>query len=107
MWILRQAKWCANATEKPSGRTALTQLSPREAFAAILIAAARADGTVSSVEADRLEQALGSMRLYRDCDRDAMRPLVRELIDVLAAEGDPVVVHAAAAAIPCPPAGQL
>ena len=95
-----QAKWCANETEKPSGRTALTQLSSREAFAAILIAAARSDGTVSSIEADRLEQVLGSMRLYRDCDRDGMRPLVRELIDVLTAEGDPVVVHAAAAAIP-------
>jgi uncharacterized tellurite resistance protein B-like protein len=94
------ARWYVNASEKPSRRTLLTQLSPREAFAAILIAAARSDGTVSSVEAARLEQLLASMRLYRDCDAAAVRPLVRELIDVLTAEGDPLVVHAAAAAIP-------
>ena len=95
-----EAEWCVKASRNPSGRTSLTQLSPREAFAAILIAAARADGTVSSVEADRLEQILGCMRLFRDCDVEAIKPLVRELMDVLATEGDPVVVHAAAAAIP-------
>lgn len=95
-----KAEWGIKASRNPSDCTPLTQLSPRQAFAAILIAAARADGTISSVEADRLEQTLGSMRLYRDCDGGAMKPLVRELIDVLATKGDPAVVHAAAAAIP-------
>jgi hypothetical protein len=93
-------KWWLNTSQKPSAPTRLTHLSAREAFAAILIAAARADGTVSATEADRIEQVLSSMRMYRDCDRDALRPLIRELIQVVAVENDPVVVHAAAAAIP-------
>jgi uncharacterized tellurite resistance protein B-like protein len=82
------------------GRHAMIALSPGEAFAAILLAAARADGSVTSPEAARLEDILASMRLYRDCDRDALQPLVQQLIDLLIERGDPVIVHAAAAAVP-------
>jgi uncharacterized tellurite resistance protein B-like protein len=81
-------------------RNSVLALSPGEAFAAILLAAARADGSVTSPEATRLEDILASMRLYRDCDRDALHPLVQQLIDLLTERGDPVIVHAAAAAIP-------
>ena len=78
----------------------IVPLSVGEAFAAVLLAAARADHSVTSIEAERLEELLASMRLYRDCDRGALRPLVEQLIDLLAQRGDPVIVHAAAAAIP-------
>jgi uncharacterized tellurite resistance protein B-like protein len=83
-----------------TGHNGVLPLSVGEAFAAILLAAARADGSVTAVEADRIEGILASMRLYRDCDRSALQPLVEQLFDLLAQRGDPVIVHAAASAVP-------
>ena len=82
------------------GQCRLLPLSVGEAFTAILLAAARADGRVTSAEANRLEDVLASMRLYCDCGRSAPRPLVEQLIHLLAERGDPVIVYAAAAALP-------
>lgn len=87
-------------TEEMTGRRDVLALSTGEAFTAILLAAARADGSVTSAEADRLEDILLSLRLYRDCDRNGLQPLVQELIDLLTERGDPVIVHTAAAAVP-------
>jgi uncharacterized tellurite resistance protein B-like protein len=75
-------------------------LSPGEAFAAVLLAAARADQTFTSAEAERLADILTGMRLYRDCDRKALNPLLEQLMALLADLGDRVIVHAAAVAVP-------
>jgi uncharacterized membrane protein YebE (DUF533 family) len=83
-----------------TGQNRVPPLSAGEAFAAILLAAARADGSVTAAEADRLEGILAGMRLYRDCDRSSLQPLVEQLFDLLAQRGDPVIVHAAASAVP-------
>src|SRR5690348_15911369 len=50
-----------------TGQSGVLPLSVGEAFAAILLSAARADGSVTSPEAARLEDILASMRLYSDC----------------------------------------
>ena len=41
--------------------------SPREAFAALLIAGARSDGTVSAQEANGIEHVIAGMKLFSRC----------------------------------------
>lgn len=82
-------------------------MSTREAFAAVLIAGARADGTVSAHEANLIEQEVAAMRLFRDCSPETLQSLFTAIMARIGREGGDAVLRAAAAAIParlCAPA---
>ena len=72
-------------------------LSPREAFVTLLVAAARADGSVSPHEADRIELAVASMRLFRDSSQEALHAMFASVVKRIDERGSDLVGLAAAA----------
>src|SRR5690242_623877 len=50
----------------PAGQVSAGRLSPEEALVSLLIASARADGSVSVHEANTIEHVVGGMKLFRD-----------------------------------------
>ncbi len=74
--------------------------SPREAFAALLIAGARADGTVSAQEANGIEHVIAGMKLFRGVGPEALQPMIAKIIQRIEDHGGDAVVRTAAAAIP-------
>lgn len=75
-------------------------MSPREALAALLVAGARADGSVSPLEANRIEHGLASMALFRGCSHDALQSMFGAVVERIKAHGSDTVARAAALAIP-------
>ena len=71
--------------------------SPREAFVTILIAAARADGSVSPHEANQIEHAVAAMRLFRGSSHEALRSTFAASVKRVKDRGRDAVVQAAAA----------
>ena len=49
----------------PTEQSSAKDLSTQEAFVALLIASARADGSVSVHEANRIEHVVAGMKLFR------------------------------------------
>ena len=74
--------------------------SSREAVAAILVCAASADGSVLPVEADRLEQAIGSMRVFAECPERELQGLLQRLHEEVSREGAIAMSRRAAAFVP-------
>lgn len=81
-------------------RAAQTGLSPQEAFVALLIAAARADGTVSAHEANTIEHTVSGMKLFRDHGHERLHAVVDAAVERIKQDGLRAVVEKAAAAIP-------
>jgi uncharacterized membrane protein YebE (DUF533 family) len=75
-------------------------MSPREAIAALLIAGARADGSVSPHEANVIEHDVAAMRLFRGCSQEAVQSIFTGVVARIDATGVDAVVRTAAAAIP-------
>ena len=60
--------------------TSTDGLGPHGALAAIAIGAARADGSIVSCEADRVEHTLSTLPLFRDYSAEALRALVEAVV---------------------------
>jgi hypothetical protein len=58
-------------------------LGPYRALAAIAIGAARADGSVVSCEADRVEHTLGTLPIFREHSAEAWRAPVEGVVSQL------------------------
>jgi tellurite resistance protein len=83
-------------TEQPS----VKDLSPQEAFVSLLIASARADGSVSAHEANRIEHVVAGMKLFRGHDHERLQKVFATAADRIKEHGAPSVVQAAAAIVP-------
>ena len=88
------------AQTTPRTETATTGLSPADAFVSLLVAAARADGTVSPHEANQIEHVAAGMKLFRGSSLERRRQIFTTAAERIQAQGVDGVVRAAAAAIP-------
>lgn len=75
-------------------------LSSADAFVALLIAAARADGSVSPHEANQIEHVVSLMKLFRGSTLEARHALFMAAADRISAQGADHVVREAVRAIP-------
>ncbi len=71
-------------------------MSPREALLTVLIAAARADGSVSPHEANQIEHAVAGMKLFRGSSHEALQSLFAATVKRIKDRGRDAVVTAAA-----------
>jgi tellurite resistance protein len=74
--------------------------SPQEAFVSLLIASARADGSVSAHEANRIEHVVAGMKLFRGHGHQKLQKLFATAAERINEQGIPNVVQAAAATVP-------
>ena len=84
----------------PRTEIATMGLSPGEAFVSLLVASARADGTVSPHEANQIEHVAAGMKLFRGSSFEARNRIFQAAADRLKEQGTEDVVRAAAVAIP-------
>lgn len=84
----------------PTEQGSTTELSLQEAFVALMIAAARADGTVSAHEANRIEHVVAGMKLFGGYSYEARHKVFMAAADRINKEGIPDVVKASAAIVP-------
>jgi tellurite resistance protein len=84
----------------PSDQADAGDLSPQEAFVALLIASARADGSVSAHEANRIEHVVGGMKLFRGQSHEQLQKVFARAAERVSTHGVPSVVPAAVAIIP-------
>lgn len=75
-------------------------LSPREAVVGILLAAAKADAQLSPVEFARIDQALGSLRLFRNEPPEQVNALAQKMMGIIAAQGPGAIIAQAATLLP-------
>lgn len=80
--------------------TSAKDLSKQEAFVALLIASARADGSVSAHEANRIEHHVAGMQLFRGHSHEALQKVFATAAERIKEHGAPGVVQAAAAIVP-------
>jgi hypothetical protein len=76
------------------------EMTPQEAVATLLIAGARADGSVSPHEANVIDHEIEGMRLFRGCTQETLQSLYARVASRLKRQGSDVAVRKAAAAIP-------
>lgn len=82
-------------------------LTPRQAFAAIVIGACRADGRVSPEESVRLNELFNSTRLFRQPSPEPVQAVLDRVIQLIDSHSADAVVALAAKALPAelhPPA---
>ena len=84
----------------PAEHASTQELSPQEAFVALLIASARADGSVSAHEANSIEHIVAGMRLFRDHRGDGLQKMFTTASEHIRDHGVPSVIQAAAAIVP-------
>ena len=77
-----------------------TEFGPYGALAAVAIAAARADGSVMSSEADRVEHTLSTLPLFREHSAEQLRGLVERIVSMMRDEDAESVVTRAAESVP-------
>jgi hypothetical protein len=75
-------------------------LSPQEAFVSLLIASARADGSVSAHEANSIEHIVGGMQLFRGHRGNGLQKVFATAAERIKDQGVPTVLQAAAAIVP-------
>lgn len=76
-------------------------LTREQAFAAIIVAAATADGNVGATEAARLEQLFASTRLFRP-PAAPLQTLIGDVMRLVQQYGTDTVMQLAATALPAP-----
>lgn len=84
----------------PAEQASAKDLSAKEAFVALLIASARADGFVTAHEANTIEHIVAGMRLFRDHGHEGLHQVIVAAADRIKEHGIPGVVREAAAVIP-------
>lgn len=84
----------------PTEQAGALGLSPQEAFVALLIASARADGSVSAHEANSIEHIVAGMQLFRGHRGDGLHKVFATASERIKEHGAPDVVQAAAAIVP-------
>ena len=85
---------------KPAGTASTEALTPSEAFVALLIAGARADGSVSPHEANQIEHVVSMMRLFRGSTLEARHTIFMTAADRIKEQGTDHVIREAVRAIP-------
>jgi tellurite resistance protein len=83
-------------TEPPSAEAR----SASEAFVSLLIASARADGSVSPHEANQIEHVVSGMKLFRGSTLEARLAIFTVAAERIKAEGTDHVIRGAVATIP-------
>ena len=84
----------------PIEQASAHELSPQEAFVSLLIASARADGSVSAHEANSIEHIVSGMQLFRGHRGDGLHKVFATASERIKDHGAPSVVEAAAAIVP-------
>jgi tellurite resistance protein len=84
----------------PPEQAAVQDLSPQEAFVSLLIASARADGSVSAHEANSIEHIVAMMQLFRGHSHEGLQKVFATAADRIKEHGVPSVVQAAIAVLP-------
>jgi tellurite resistance protein len=84
----------------PTEQASALGLSPQEAFVALLIASARADGSVSAHEANSIEHIVAGMQLFRRHRGDGLQKVFANASERIKKYSAPSVVQAAAAVVP-------
>lgn len=84
----------------PTEQANAKDLSTQEAFVALLIASARADGFVSAHEANRIEHGVAGMNLFRGHSHERLQKVFATAAERIKEHGVPTVVQTAAAIIP-------
>jgi len=84
----------------PAEQASTLGLSPQEAFVTLLIASARADGSVSAHEANSIEHLVSGMQLFRGHRGDRLHKVFATASARIKDHGAPSVVQAAAAIVP-------
>jgi hypothetical protein len=75
-------------------------LSPQEAFVCLLIASARADGSVSAHEANSIEHIVAGMQLFRGQSHEGLYKVFATASERIKEHGVPSVVQVAATLVP-------
>jgi uncharacterized tellurite resistance protein B-like protein len=75
-------------------------LTPREAFAAIVVAAFQADGRVAAEEAVRVNEIFNSTRMFRQPSAEQLHAVLERVIELFRVYGTEVIVPLAAEALP-------
>lgn len=75
-------------------------LSPQEVVVGILLAAGKADARLSPVEFARIDQALASMRLFRNEPPEQVTALAQKMAGIIAAQGPSAIIAQAATLLP-------
>jgi tellurite resistance protein len=84
----------------PAEQAGTTGLFPQEAFVCLLIASARADGSISPHEANQIEHVVAAMKLFRGSSHETRHGIFTNAGERIEQEGIEAVVRAAAAVIP-------
>ena len=84
----------------PAEQGSAKDLSAQEAFVALLIASARADGSVSAHEANRIEHVVAGMKLFRGHSHERLEKVFTTAAERIKEHGIASVVQAAAAIVP-------
>ena len=75
-------------------------LTPREAFAAIVVAAFNADGRVAPEEAARVNEIFNSTKLFRQPSAEPTKPVLDRVMELFGAHSAEAIVAIAAKALP-------
>jgi hypothetical protein len=78
----------------------IAALEPREALVAIVLAAARADGSVLPCEAERLEHTLSSLVVFRGQPVETSRGMLEKVAHMLHGANGTSVLREAASVLP-------
>jgi tellurite resistance protein len=84
----------------PPERASAQDLSPQEAFVSLLIASARADGSVSAHEANSIEHIVAGMQLFRGHSHEGLQKVFATASERIKEHGVPSVVQTASAIVP-------
>lgn len=84
----------------PAEQVSAQDLSPQEAFVSLLIASARADGSVSAQEANSIEHVVTGMQLFSRHRGEQLQSVFATASERIKEHGVPGVVRAAAAIVP-------
>jgi uncharacterized tellurite resistance protein B-like protein len=84
----------------PTEQSTAQELSPQEALVSLLIASARADGSVSAQEANSIENIVAGMQLFSAHRGEGLQKVFAAASERIREHGAPSVVQAATAIVP-------
>ena len=71
----------------PTEQASAKRLSPQEALVSLLIASARADGSVSAHEANRIEHVVAGMKLFRGHSHEGLQKVFATAAERITEQG--------------------
>ena len=84
----------------PTEQASAKRLSPQEALVSLLIASARADGSVSAHEANCIEHVVAGMKLFRGQSHEGLQKVFATAAERITEQGLSSVVQIAAEIVP-------